>query len=140
VPVEIPVKTLARYCNPFRNSPWGGSKITKQIVQSAISCGELAETSFDPQCRQGNQFDAKYHAQRVAYFAVHGWSDPISIDVGVPSLGCHVSWLVDDGNHRLAAALFLKKKTIAASVSGEVRYAFDLFGVDVSDPDLPTFI
>jgi len=24
----------------------------------------------------------------------------------VPSLGCHVSYIVDDGNHRLAAAIY----------------------------------
>jgi hypothetical protein len=36
---------------------------------------------------------------------LHGWTDAIEVDVGVPALRCHVDWPVQEGNHRLAAAI-----------------------------------
>jgi hypothetical protein len=40
------------------------------------------------------------------------------IDVGVPSMGCCPSWIIDDGNHRLAAAFFCHYEWIEALLSG----------------------
>lgn len=71
------------------------------------------------------------HAGRIAYFVEHGWKDAIGIDVGVPSLGCHVRWPVQDGNHRLAAAIYRGDKTILADVDGSVDYAAELLGVSI---------
>lgn len=56
------------------------------------------------------------------------------MDVGVPSLHCYVDWPVMDGNHRLAAAIYRKDATILACVGGDIDYALELFGVDVSEP------
>ena len=71
------------------------------------------------------------HAARVAWFVMHGWPDAIQIDVGVPALGCVVKWPVVDGNHRFAAAIYRGDPHIEAEVSGEVRYARELLGVDI---------
>ena len=73
------------------------------------------------------------HAGRIAYFVVHGSADPIHIDVGVPALGCHVDWLVEDGNHRLAAAIYARRRLIVASVGGQLDHARRLFGVDCKE-------
>jgi hypothetical protein len=59
---------------------------------------------------------------------VNGWAEPISIDVGVPSLGCVVAWPIVDGNHRLAAAIFRGDRAITAEISGEMRFAHTVFG------------
>jgi len=45
-------------------------------------------------------------------------------------MGCHVDWLVVDGNHRFAAAIYRGDEWILADVAGELDYAFELFGVD----------
>jgi hypothetical protein len=131
--VEIPLKQLAQRCDPFVESPWGSSKVTRDMVKSAIEAGDLEATPFNPK-QADHSGSQKYHTRRIAYLAVNGWSDPISIDVGVPGLGCYVDWFIDDGNHRVAAALVMGRETISAEVSGDMNYAFDLFGVDVREP------
>jgi hypothetical protein len=42
---------------------------------------------------------------------------PIEIDVGIPGF-CYL--YVDDGNHRIAAAIYLKKKYIQAVCGGSI--------------------
>ena len=66
------------------------------------------------------------HVAKVAYFVRHEVQDPISIDVGVPSMGCHTDCLVDDGNHRLAGAWLAQHSTIRAKVGGAVSHAKEL--------------
>ena len=60
------------------------------------------------------------HIQRIAYLVVNGWKDSIAIDVGAPKLGWNNSWIIIDGNHRLAAAFYKNDKYIAAEISGQV--------------------
>lgn len=56
------------------------------------------------------------HIARVAWL-VNNYRDdfPVDIDFGVPSHGCHFS--VEDGHHRIAAAIFLQKKYIMVNAS-----------------------
>ncbi|KSQ21817.1 hypothetical protein APB26_32740 [Pseudomonas aeruginosa] len=61
-------------------------------------------------------------------------TDPIAIDVGVPVLGYWgPSWMITDGNHRLAAAIYRGDTTISALVDGQMDHAFELFGVDCEE-------
>lgn len=71
----------------------------------------------------------QYHIQRIAYFVVHGWNDLIDIDVGVPSLGYVPEWIIQDGNHRCAAAIIRGDQTIKASFSGDIKYCFELLNI-----------
>ncbi len=75
------------------------------------------------------------HIARVAYLVVHGWRDPITIDVGVPEIASRRigHWFVPDGNHRVAAAIYRKDATILAMVDGSLREAYNLFGVDCEE-------
>lgn len=92
----------------------------------------LAASDLYAQPLHGNpDVAAELHAGRIAYFVVHGWADTIGIDVGVPSLGCHIAWPVQDGNHRLAAAIYRGDETILADIDGSVNYAAELFGVNI---------
>lgn len=52
----------------------------------------------------------------------------------VPSLCYHLPWMVTDGNHRLAAAIFRGDLSIEASVAGELVYARRHFGIDCAEP------
>lgn len=79
--------------------------------------------------------DSEDHAGRIAYLVKNPASDPIWIDVGCPALGYWgPSWMVTDGNHRLAAAIYRGDETIAALVDGQLDHAFDLFGVNCEEP------
>ena len=124
---NVPVKELQRLCNPFKDNCWMGLSrpITRSEVRRAIQERKLLK----PDSRD-REFGAEYkrheHVQKIAYFAVNGWKKAIVIDVGVPSLGCHVDWLVDDGNHRLAAAIFRQDEFIRASISGATQFAKEL--------------
>ncbi len=71
----------------------------------------------------------KDHIQRIAYLVVNPSDKPIEIDVGVPGLGCNVMWPIDDGNHRLGSAIYRGLEFVPTSISGDVDYAVELFGL-----------
>jgi hypothetical protein len=49
----------------------------------------------------------EYHVRRTAYFVVHGWEDPITVNA---------EKTVMDGTHRYRAARYLGRETIEATV------------------------
>jgi len=121
MPVLIPVQQLAKHCSPFRGHPWD-CKVTRRDVRRALDAGRLVATP-----------GTDNHAGRIAYFVQYPALDAIEIDVGVPALGCWVNWFVQDGNHRLAAAIYAGREAILASVGGQLDYAKELFGVDCEE-------
>ncbi len=121
--VSIPVASVARHCNPFRGTPWG-ERITKADVRRALESGRL-----EPKQGTGD------HAARIAYLVMNPSDDPIEVDVGVPVLGFYMGWMVTDGNHRLAAAIYRGDDAIECGVSGQLDYAEKLFGVDCTETE-----
>ena len=128
--VQIPVARLRALCDPFTN-PWDGPAFTVEDVRRAIAAGDLEATPFS---ETRESWDLRRHLARIAYLAVYGWDDHgVEVDVGVPFLRCYVEWPLTDGNHRLAAAIVRGDTHIAASVAGDIKYAFELFGVDICE-------
>lgn len=125
--MKVHISTLEPW-NPFCNVVWASldRSITKEEVQQAIDANNLRPEPVE------NHLDVntprEEHIKRVAYLALNGWNDNISIDVGVPEMSCHVSWIVCDGNHRLAAAFFRGDEYIDCDISGSVAYAKELLG------------
>ena len=119
--VSIPITRLLPHCHPFRSRPWG-VPVMPRDVREALATGRLVATPGGDD-----------HAGRIAWLMIHPSREPIEIDVGVPHLCCYVDWLVQDGNHRLAAALMRGEPTIMACVSGDLRAAHDLFGIDCEE-------
>lgn len=127
---------MRKHCDPFEGC-W--SDINKplrlaEVELCLVSGTENAHSPFpvpwaapklpERQCRQR-------HAQKIAWFAKHGFTKPLEVDVGVPQLGCHVRWFVQDGNHRLASAIFRQEVLgedpwLPLFVSGSVDYAKQL--------------
>lgn len=66
------------------------------------------------------------HIKKIAYFVVNDIQDPISLEVGVPELNVYIDYIVDDGNHRLAAAIIKNQKIIKATLSGSTSHAKEL--------------
>lgn len=107
-------------CWPGFQRPITDADIRKQVVKYQVN-----PRSFkDPAKRSGDIFTRKRidHVRSIAYFVSEGWSEPILVDLGIPSQGFLPEWPVDDGNHRLRAAIFRKDKYIRASVCGEVNF------------------
>lgn len=130
--VLVPVHRLVEHCNPF-DAVWdtpdrGRFRITIPQVRKCIALGKFESKPFDP-ATDCPTWTLHRHACRVAYLATHGWDDPILIDVGVPSMGCNVEWLVEDGNHRTAAAVVRGDAFIKSVISGSYRHSFELLGV-----------
>ena len=121
MPVLIPVHRIARHCNPFGLSPWG-VPLTRADVRHALRQRRLVAT------HGGDD-----HPGRIAYFVENPARDAIEIDVGVPVLGYLPDWLVQDGNHRLAAAIFSGRMEILADVQGQLSRAKRIFGVDCAN-------
>jgi len=124
--LPVPVAALQAACDPYRSSPW------PVTVSKALVRAQLARRAFQSQpVPLSPAVTAEEHAARIAYFVVHGWPDPIGIDVGVPELGCTVAWPIQDGNHRFAAAIYRGDESILAEVDGSVGYAEELLGVQI---------
>lgn len=123
MPVDLPVARLSRHCDPFRDQAWGVA-VTRADVRRALRERRLVPVPGTDD-----------HAGRIAYLVENEAADPIEVDVGVPEMHCYVGWLVQDGNHRLAAAMIAGREKISASVGGSLGYAKRLFGVDCLEPD-----
>lgn len=132
--VLIRVSLLASLNDPF-GPVWHTRdrrrrQITRRQVRDCIALQQFEAAAYRPEIDRYS-WTLDQHAQRVAHLCVVGWSDPISIDVGVPGLGCNVDWFVEDGNHRLAAAIVRGDSHILAVVSGSLNFAAELFGINI---------
>ena len=114
----VSVAALALFCDPFRLVCW------HMDLVAPITREEVAAYVEDPAlpvdgARQG-------HAAGIARYVRDGWTRPLDVDVGVPSLGWNPPWIVDDGNHRLAAAIYLGMDTVEISLGGSMQRAVDM--------------
>jgi hypothetical protein len=115
----IQLARLVERCDPFR--AWNGSairmcEVCRARVSRCLKTLVWSDVGTD-------RLDWYPHASRIAWLVENPDWDPIQLDVGVPELGAHVDWWIEDGNHRCAAALCAGRETIDAEVSGSVDYA-----------------
>lgn len=113
---ELPVSLIKKFSNPYGKNIWDehneseGYVLTRQFVREYLESGELNSTPVD----LSDDFDTTYDDfGRVAFFVKNGWSDPIKVNF-------NEKWVITDGNHRFAAAIYLRKKTILCEVVSEV--------------------
>jgi hypothetical protein len=101
--------------DPFRSKIWDDFVLSPENVRDFQD-----RCNFEPEpVYQYTGTDATPHERRVAWLAEQGWDDSILLDFGLPEFDNeHRSRPVDDGNHRLAAAIFLGHETIAAACAG----------------------
>jgi hypothetical protein len=131
---ELELSKVMEYANPF-NGCWMELEkpITIEEVKQCIKDGK-AELAITPgwydiafgKVKITPEEVRENHIKKIAFFAINEHEKPISLDVGIPSMGCHVDYIVDDGNHRLAGAIASGMKTIKASVSGSMEHAQEL--------------
>ena len=125
--VDVPVEKLQSYWLAHPDAKYNGKgpcSITLGEIGRAVRAKQLRATPVWTAVRQE-------HIKRIAYLVVHGWNDPIEIDVAAPSLGYHTGTPITDGHHRIAAATYLGHKTIPAIISGELEYAEELYGIRI---------
>jgi hypothetical protein len=137
---SIPVARIQDHADPVLTPPWRLTAPLKQqdvIRRIAVGRGEAPNDLSDPwpvleaSPLGADEQDPARHAARIAYLMTNGWSDPISIDVGVPWASGHAArWIVDDGNHRLYAAIALGHREICVSLGGCLQTCADMFQID----------
>ena len=115
-PTPLAIKKIQKLCDPFKNCPWSDEYIiTKKEIKEKISKGSVLSLP------SSSEFEKEQHIERIAYLVLNHDPTPIDIDVGVPSLGYYPKWIIEDGNHRLSAAIYRQEKYIFAYCSGEDR-------------------
>jgi len=123
-PVLFSVWKLQTACDPFVDCVWHGldTPVTREEVQGALRARDLSHPISEVYQGPLSNWTRRDHIRRIAWF-VENLSDdhPIELDVGVPSMNCHVDWIVQDGNHRLAAAIFRGDRTIPGTFSGSLE-------------------
>lgn len=126
--IQVPTIQLKKICNPFKYDPCDCG-ITEKHVKHLLP-------GNNPSKYIANQLDGNYslkeHTERIVNFILFGFNDPISIDVGIPFIGYCPDWMIADGNHRLAAAIYTKTPFILAEIAGDVEYAEKLFKIKLS--------
>lgn len=139
------VEKLRELVDPFACWTDIDTPITKEEVFEALNNGDAALRNtniFDKAVQELPADIARQnHIRKIAYFIENPTNEPISIDVGVPELGCNVKHIIDDGNHRLAAAICMNRENIPAYVAGSTNYMKELgFLVPVENKrQKPTF-
>lgn len=114
--VPIRIAALRKLCDPFVGSCWRG--LDRPLTVDEIRGTPQRPPIGDNEIRPGkNRAARKQHAGRIHWFWINGWTDPISIDVGIPGM-CYVAWPILDGNHRFAAAILRGDPYIMTDCSG----------------------
>lgn len=91
--VALLVDELMLTSDPTMSVVWdeaGDDPINCYEVDDAIDQGKLLSVSYTPSEQVWSRQD---HIARIAYLVVHGWSDPIHINMDA-------EWAIVDGNHR----------------------------------------
>ncbi len=112
---QVPTDYLLSLINPLEFDVWGcGSVVTLEMVAAAEYVTDQWDADDDWQV-----WSAEEHAGRIRFLADQEELAPIGLDVGVPSLGCH-SQRIDDGHHRLVAAVYRGDTFVPCQIDGEV--------------------
>lgn len=141
--IQLPIKKIEEISSPFENDVWDCGIVSKEMVLHAFK-NELAldhvqwATLHLPTTERGltatlDGITVQDHAARIAFLMREGWSDPVEVDVGVPSQNYFPVWMWTDGNHRIAAAIMLAHETISAEIAGDLDYAEEIFGITIPD-------
>lgn len=125
---DIKISNLMPNIEPFNCWVDIQRPLKEEDIFSAVenNLGQLTDTEYKWNESKDSEEAYWNHIKKVAYFIQHDIEKPISIDVGVPSLGFCPAYIVEDGNHRLLATIIKGNTTIKAEVSGSVDYAEEL--------------
>ena len=123
----IPIAKILEIANPLKDWIWNCAGVLEKDFQALVAAAPLQALPVKPDAPQIE------HLGRIRYLIENDWSDPIDIDVGVPSLGyAGPAWPVTDGNHRLAAAALRGDVSIQVDIEGQIDHAAELFGMSSS--------
>jgi hypothetical protein len=120
--IKVDVNLIADSWNPFRQKVWNGIKspLNKHEVREAIVDRKLIlpDTKFTESHRV---LPRHIHVEKIAWLVLNFSDDyPIDIDFGIPGMTSNLTPMIEDGNHRFAAAIYLGRPYIMAGCSGAI--------------------
>jgi hypothetical protein len=122
---NIPLSRVSSHHNPFESPPWyDGQGVTMAGVRQAIHEGRLRTTPY-PASVLASDWTDRMHEERIAWLFLYSWSDPIEIEFSYPE--CE-SFSIDDGNHRLAAAIYRNDQDIYVQLGGYIDNSVKALG------------
>jgi len=108
---------ISRHWDPVADDVWGVG-ITWDMVHACLSDVSLRiDTPVG-----ANSDDPMIHAGRIAWLAMNSWPDPVQLEF------THQGFRVEDGNHRLAAAILRGDMFIEVSIGGYLDIAEEFLG------------
>lgn len=125
---EVPLSRLANSFDPFLCSPWhDGEGVSFEGVTAALEEGRFEYGPYSAVVSvHENNWGARRHEARIAYLVVHKSDEPIEVQFSTPD-GDSIS--IDDGHHRLAAAIYRKDPAILVELGGYLCAAVRGLGV-----------
>lgn len=109
----IPVGPLEAKFSPFLSNPWQSTPITREHVSFALAEAKLAPRYIEVPLREN--LDRDWDSQRIAYFVQNPQTTPIVIEFIDPN---EPDFVLLDGYHRLAAAIFRMDPQIIGALRG----------------------
>lgn len=135
----VQTSVLRQYCDQFLSNCWACMTTPITVAEvNAVLDARAENLHLDtpapkwlvatPRHREAER---RKTVDKIAWFARNGFQEPIQVDVGAPFLCSYVSWMVVDGNHRMASAIVRQELRgedpwLPVSVSGQVSYAKEL--------------
>jgi len=126
--MNIPISKILEYGHPMLDGCWQTGKVYPWMVHKRVREKRTYDYETWKEIPSFCDVSSWIHAGRIAYLVLHGWTDPILIDVGCRDEWCG-DWIVWDGNHRLSAAWFMGKDLIDVEFSGSEDLIESLFGI-----------
>jgi hypothetical protein len=111
----VRLSAITEFTDPFREDVWGRGRIRRADVRRALESGDLAAGYEEMDRRDG--LPPGWDARRVAFFVRNPDRTPVSIEV----ISDEGNFVVEDGYHRLAAAIYRGDGEIAVALGGYVR-------------------
>lgn len=124
---HVPIDRILEIINPESDPPWhDGPDVTRAGILSAIAEGRHERRPYSSDllsaCRK--DWTSRRHEARIAFLVAKPSSDPIAVEIDqYGGIG------VDDGMHRLYAAVVRGDDSIAIQIGGFIDYAPEAIGV-----------
>jgi hypothetical protein len=123
---RVPLSRISSVYDPFESPPWyDGQGVSRVGVATAICEGRLESAPYSVD-RFGPDWTDRRHEERIAWLVLNPSKEPIEIEFSHPEC---VSFSVDDGNHRLASAIFRNDPEIAIQLGGYFNNSVKALGV-----------
>lgn len=127
---SVPLSRISSSHDPYTHSPWAdGGGITKAGVEAAIRENRYETKSYSNE-DIGTVWTTKQHEERIAFLVIHPSSKPIAVEFPYRD---QESFKIEDGNHRLAAAIFRGDDNIAIQLGGFLNNSVKAIGVICRD-------